>query len=70
MRGVSYREQDDRSYKGGINMTVKIEFKTNNAAFEDPGEVSRILREIAGNIDAGSARDGNGQPVGKYSVKR
>jgi hypothetical protein len=55
-------------------MTVKIEFKTNNAAFEDPGEVSRILREIAGNIEAGklsgSARDANGQPVGKYSVKR
>ena len=55
-------------------MGVNISFKTNNAAFEDPDEVSSILREIAGNTEAGklsgSARDANGQPVGKYSVKR
>jgi hypothetical protein len=55
-------------------MTVKIEFKTGNAAFEDPGEVSRILREVADRIDDGvvsnSIMDINGNKIGKYSVKR
>ena len=36
---------------------IKIDFKTNNAAFEDPAEAGRILRMVATQIDAGMASD-------------
>jgi len=58
-------------------MTVKIDFKTNNAAFDGddkPVEIARILREIASRVVLGSTEgtihDINGNKIGKYSVKR
>ena len=53
------------------NMTVKIEFKTDNAVFvDDPSEVSRVLRHIGVQIDAGmvsgDVRDSYGNKIGKY----
>jgi len=55
-------------------MAVKITFKTRNAAFENDGEIGRILREIADRADegqsSGSVLDDNGNVVGKYSIKR
>ena len=55
-------------------MSVTIQFETGNAAFkDDPGEVPRILRKVAGQIqngeNSGSIRDINGQPVGEYCFK-
>lgn len=54
-------------------MTVKIEFETDNAAFEDPTEAGRILRKVSVQIDAGmpsgTIRDINGNRVGKYEVR-
>lgn len=53
----------------------KIEFETDNAAFEDmqTEEVARILREIADKVENGSfsfacgvVRDYNGNTVGKW----
>ena len=46
---------------------------TNNAAFEDPGEVPRILRELARKIEEcgsliGTIHDSNGNGVGKFST--
>jgi len=53
-------------------MTVTINFETDNAAFEDDGEIGKILREIADKVDvshaSGSVRDSNGQLVGKYEI--
>jgi hypothetical protein len=54
---------------------VKIQFSTDNAAFEDNGreeEIARILRRIADKIEsgavAGTARDSNGNRVGTFEV--
>ena len=51
-------------------MTVKISFKTGNAAFANPDEVGRILRKVATQIDsgetAGSIRDIDGNKVGTF----
>ncbi|MDD2496182.1 MAG: hypothetical protein PHE29_13450 [Tissierellia bacterium] len=55
---------------------VKITMKTDNAAFSDDyeGEVARILREIADNIEEGnfilSARDINGNTVCKIEYEQ
>lgn len=56
-------------------MTLKIEFETDNAAFDDingPAEIRRILSEIAGRIVLGSVsgniRDINGNRIGKYEL--
>lgn len=54
-------------------MEVSINFDTGNAAFDDPGELARILRDLADNIDARSAdsgdiRDANGNRVGTWEV--
>lgn len=56
-------------------MTLKIEFGTDNAAFDNEGkesEIGRILREIAEDIENGSKshsiRDINGNPVGYYEL--
>ena len=54
-------------------MSVTVQFETDNAAFEDPGEAARILRKVAGQIqneeNSGTIRDANGQPVGEYCFK-
>lgn len=55
-------------------MAVKINFKTDNAAFDDgPYEVVRIIREIADMIDggamSGTIHDINGNTVGKFQYK-
>lgn len=53
----------------------KLTFETDNAAFTDDahGEVGRILREVAKQIErgcsTGRARDGNGNTVGEWSLK-
>ena len=54
-------------------MPVAIQFETDNAAFKDPAEVSRILHEIAARIQAGDPegqiRDINGNTIGDYWSK-
>lgn len=49
---------------------MKMEFKTGNAAFDDPDEIGRILRMVATQIDSGETsgtiRDSNGNRVGKF----
>jgi hypothetical protein len=52
-----------------MTMTIKIEIQTDNAAFDDPYEVGRILRQIASEIDNGNlsdidVRDVNGNDAG------
>lgn len=53
---------------------MKVEFKTDNAAFEDykEGEIARILCQIARKIEAGSTEgkviDLNGNTVGEYEA--
>lgn len=54
---------------------VSIEFRTDNAAFDDEPatEAARILREIADKIAAGEAFDGlifdrNGNRIGRWSM--
>ena len=52
----------------------KLSFKTDNAAFEDgASEISRILREVASDIESGSrfegnVRDVNGNTVGSFKI--
>lgn len=52
----------------------KVEFATDNAAFEDVNsEVARILRDLADKVDSGTRTDGrvmdyNGNAVGKWSL--
>lgn len=56
-------------------MSLKIEFKTDNAAFDDnpATEASRILHEIAERIERGSKedsiRDHNGNQIGHYEME-
>ena len=53
---------------------MKIEFKTDNQAFEDykEGEIARILCKIARAIEngstSGSVMDINGNRIGKWEV--
>ena len=53
---------------------VKIEFNTDNAAFDDfESEVSRILKELADRVQYGSRgeyvpiRDANGNSIGSFN---
>ena len=52
---------------------AKIEFRTDTAAFCDPEETPRIIREVTGKIESGSfsgnIRDINGNLIGYYSVE-
>lgn len=63
--------------------TIKIEFKTDNAAFDgnEPGEVCNVLRELIRSIEAHEgfepmsgksypARDSNGNRVGWLTVQK
>lgn len=53
---------------------MKVEFKTDNAAFEDykEGEIARILCEVARKIESGNTSgkvmDANGNSVGEYEA--
>ena len=53
---------------------VKIMFKTDNAAFESAPEyeISKILREIAGNVEGGAGNmviyDANGNKIGSATI--
>lgn len=53
--------------------TVKID--TDNAAFDDPSEIARILKSIAADCENGAPsnyttiRDVNGNDVGRYAEK-
>lgn len=58
-------------------MSVKIEFETENAAFEDDraAETARIIHEIADRIAdgwtvdiIGNIRDINGNQIGRYEL--
>lgn len=55
-------------------MKMKIEIKMDNAAFDEPGEITRILRKIADNSEAGIIQsnifDINGNCVGHCSIIR
>jgi hypothetical protein len=44
---------------------LKIQIETSNAAFEEPGEVARILRELADKLDGATNEGGmiNNQPI-------
>ena len=50
----------------------KLEFSTDNAAFEDSLEVVRILERIAQNVKGGdtfgAVKDSNGNTVGRWSL--
>ena len=56
-------------------MKITIDFETDNAAFEDYGEVKRILRQMICKMDdiiragdGGNLRDINGNRVGTWEV--
>lgn len=55
-------------------MKLKININLDNAAFEDEGEISRILRQLAdkisydGRIDGGKIMDVNGNSVGTWEI--
>lgn len=50
-----------------------LKFDTRNAAFEDPGEVPRILRDVAARIKNGATdgaiQDRNGNTVGTFYLE-
>ena len=54
-------------------MKITIEFETDNAAFDNPEEASKILRGISyelmdyGYNSNGNIRDSNGNTVGRWS---
>jgi hypothetical protein len=58
--------------------TIRIEFETDNAAFEDTGEIPAILRRIRGLFQDSRAddlvgtthavRDSNGNTVGRVTI--
>jgi hypothetical protein len=55
-------------------MKFKMEIDCDNSAFDDPEEVSRILRKLADRIcgkreDAGRVLDFNGNSVGTFELK-
>jgi hypothetical protein len=56
-----------------MKLTIRIEM--GNAAFEDAGELGRILHELADKVaagavhDEGKIRDANGNTVGEWSVE-
>ena len=59
----------------GFIMKITIDIKTDNAAFEEYGEVKRILTDMVNSLDdivragdGGNLRDSNGNKVGKFKV--
>jgi len=56
-------------------MGVKIEFSTDNAAFEAPADymIATVLREIAMKIEGGKTEgavvDINGNTIGQWSIE-
>lgn len=50
----------------------RLEIDTDNAAFEYPSELGRLLREVADKLDAGKVsgkvRDINGNTCGKWEL--
>ena len=58
-------------FKGATNM-FRLQFKTDNAAFEDSQEIGDILRSIASKIDngqtSGYVRDSNGNNIGEWGI--
>lgn len=57
-------------------MRFQLQLTADNAAFEDPGELPRILRGIAADIEADkdigffqTIFDVNGNDVGRYALK-
>jgi hypothetical protein len=57
-------------------MKIIIKLTMDNAAFEDEGEMKRILNKMVDGMDdiirpgdKGTLRDFNGNKVGKYEVK-
>jgi len=57
-------------------MTIKIEVRMDNAAFDDLGELARILRGLADHVDGrvwndehgSTLKDANGNTVGTWAV--
>lgn len=55
-------------------MNFKININTDNAAFEDTNELSRILKGVAARLETSIApgqyniRDSNGNTVGHYEI--
>lgn len=56
---------------------LQIHMQTDNAAFEDPGEVARVLRSLADRLDTcenpinavtGRLLDSNGNSIGTYTI--
>ena len=63
-----------------MNITITIKINTDNAAFEDPGEIRRVIEETAKKIanrvgigwDTGevfTVRDINGNAVGTWQLE-
>lgn len=56
-------------------MRFVLDIAVDNAAFDEPGEVARILREVAERVDglvgvfSGGIRDINGNTVGTFDVR-
>jgi hypothetical protein len=55
-------------------MKFTLEIEMDNAAFGDPSELSRVLRQCATDVadldrDDGRLRDINGNTVGRWSVQ-
>ena len=52
----------------------EVQINTENAAFEDSGEIARILRDLADRIEGGSIggkiRDINGNAVGTFKSEK
>jgi hypothetical protein len=55
----------------------RLTIETDNAAFEDDGELARILRRLADKVDAvpagwdhGNVMDTNGNNVGEWEMTR
>jgi len=54
-------------------MKINIEITADNAAFEEPGELSRILQKLANYTEDISGRDGDilhGKPLMDYNGNR
>lgn len=54
-------------------MGMRIEYETENAAFEDPSEHESVLRRILSGIEygatSGRVMDSNGNKVGEWSLE-
>lgn len=54
-------------------MEIKIKINTDNQAFEDSEELTRLLKEVTGKIldgtEYGPIHDINGNSVGSFKIK-